>query len=70
MSDGVPREGKVKWFNYQKGYGFIETGSEENVFLHHTAFVNHDEYISEGSTVIFTLITGEKGLKAKDVTLK
>jgi cold shock CspA family protein len=64
-------EGTVKWFNYQKGYGFIESSEfEENVFLHHTAFTHHDEYIHEGSHVNFTLVAGEKGLKAKDVTLK
>ena len=64
-------EGTVKWFNYQKGYGFIESKElEGNVFLHHTAFVNHEEYIHEGSNVTFTLVDGEKGLKAKDVTLK
>ena len=64
-------EGIVKWFNYQKGYGFIQAQeSEENIFLHHTAFIDHDEYIHEGSFVKFTLVSGEKGMKAKDVTLK
>lgn len=64
-------EGTVKWFNYQKGYGFIESKEcEDNIFLHHTAFMDHEEYIHEGSLINFTLVSGEKGLKAKDVTLK
>jgi CspA family cold shock protein len=63
-------EGIVKWFNYQKGYGFIESSEfKENIFLHHTSFIK-EEYIHEGCTVNFTLIPGEKGFKAKDVSLK
>jgi len=63
-------EGKVRWFNYRKGYGFIASEEfEGDVFLHHSEFIR-DEYIHEGSTVIFTAVGGEKGLKAQEVTLK
>ena len=63
-------EGTVRWFNYQKGYGFITSEEHENdIFLHHSEFQN-EEYIHEGSTVIFDTEGGEKGLKAKNVTLK
>ena len=63
-------EGTVRWFNYQRGYGFIQ--SEEypyDIFLHHSEFIK-EVYIHEGSTVLFDTEPGEKGLKAKNVTLK
>jgi CspA family cold shock protein len=63
-------EGTVRWFNYQKGYGFITSEEHENdIFLHHSEF-DTEEYVHEGSTVIFNTEGGEKGLKAKNVTLK
>jgi len=63
-------EGKVRWFNYQRGYGFIDSAEhEDDIFLHHSEFVK-EEYIHEGSTVLFTAESGEKGLQAKKVTLK
>jgi cold shock CspA family protein len=63
-------EGIVRWFNYQKGYGFIY--SEEfstDIFFHHESFVE-DLNIHKDSTVIFDAVGGEKGLKAIKVTLK
>jgi len=61
--------GKVKWFNDQKGFGFIqleETG--EDIFVHHSV-VQMDGYrtLSEGQTVELDYEQGPKGLKATSV---
>ncbi len=60
--------GKVKWFNDDKGYGFIEYDNLEDIFVHYSAIVK-DGYktLSEGSLVNFKLIETPKGLQAIDV---
>lgn len=62
-------KGKVKWFNNQKGYGFIvreEGGSD--IFVHYST-IQGDGYktLSPGQDVTFELITGEKGEQAQNV---
>ena len=61
--------GTVKWFNDQKGYGFITPeGSETNVFVHHSA-ISGEGYksLAEGANVEFETVEGPKGLEAKNV---
>ncbi len=60
--------GKVKWFNNEKGYGFIEYEDLEDIFVHYSAIVK-DGYktLSEGSLVNFKLVETSKGLQAVDV---
>lgn len=61
--------GQVKWFNNAKGFGFIhEDGKEEDVFVHYTA-IQGDGYksLEDGQDVQFELVTGPKGLHAKNV---
>lgn len=64
------QRGKVKWFNNQKGYGFIELGGgvAEDVFVHYSAIMQ-DGYktLSEGDVVEFTLIRTSKGSQALNV---
>lgn len=62
--------GKVKWFNNAKGYGFIEYKENEDIFVHYSAIKN-DGYktLNEGDIVEFKLINTDKGLQAKDVSL-
>lgn len=62
-------QGKVKWFNNEKGYGFIEYDKLSDIFVHYSA-INKDGYktLSEGSLVNFKLIETSKGLQAVDVT--
>ena len=60
--------GRVKWFNNDKGYGFIEYKENEDVFVHYSA-IRKDGYktLTEGSLVNFKLIETSKGLQAIDV---
>ncbi len=62
-------KGKVKWFNDQKGYGFItpEDGSPD-VFVHHTAIQGEGfRSLSENQLVEFDILQSEKGPKAANV---
>jgi len=61
--------GKVKWFNDQKGYGFIaRDNGEEDVFVHFSA-IGSEGYrsLKEGMAVQFEIVEGPKGLQAKNV---
>ncbi len=60
--------GRVKWFNNAKGYGFIECGELEDIFVHYSA-IKKDGYktLKEGDFVDFKMIETTKGLQALDV---
>jgi CspA family cold shock protein len=61
-------EGRVKWFNDKKGYGFIETSDQGDVFVHHTAIVGEGfRSLSEGEQVSFEVERGPKGPQAVNV---
>ena len=64
-------KGKVKWFNNQKGYGFItpDENQEKDLFVHYT-FVKEDGYktLKQGQEVEFEIVSGEKGAQARNVT--
>ena len=61
---------KVKWFNNEKGYGFIDYAAGEDVFVHYTA-IKHEGYktLSEGQDVSFDLVETPKGLQAVNVAM-
>jgi CspA family cold shock protein len=62
--------GTVKWFNSNKGYGFIEREDGSDVFVHYSA-IQSDGFrtLEEGQQVEFTIEQGEKGLQAANVTV-
>ena len=62
--------GTVKWFNDQKGYGFIkQEGVTEDIFVHHTAITMEGfRTLNPGEAVDFDIKKDEKGLKAVNVT--
>lgn len=61
-------QGRVKWFNNEKGYGFIDYPGGEDIFVHYSA-IKQDGYktLSEGQIVEFDLIENAKGLQAINV---
>ena len=61
-------QGTVKWFNNEKGYGFISRNSEDDVFVHHSAIQgNGFKSLNEGDSVEFDVAKGPKGLQAQNV---
>jgi CspA family cold shock protein len=61
-------EGTVKWFNDQKGYGFITQDNGPDVFVHHSAIQGGGfKTLSENDRVRFETVQGQKGLKAENV---
>ena len=66
MSDVV--RGTVKFFNTEKGYGFISQESGDDIFVHFSNIVNEGfKNLEEGQTVEFTIGEGRKGAEAQNV---
>lgn len=62
------KTGVVKWFNNEKGFGFISVEGEEDVFVHFSA-IQGDGYksLEEGQNVEFDIVEGQKGPQAANV---
>jgi len=63
--------GTVKWFNNDKGFGFIQRENGPDVFVHFRAIANEGGYrsLNEGQRVEFTVTQGQKGPQAENVTV-
>ncbi len=61
-------QGKVKWFNNEKGFGFIEREDGDDVFVHFSA-INGEGFksLEEGQTVEFEIVEGARGPQAANV---
>ena len=60
--------GTVKWFNAEKGFGFIEVEGGEDVFVHFSAITGEGfKTLDEGQRVEFNVVQGQRGLQAADV---
>lgn len=61
-------QGKVKWFNNAKGFGFIERSTGDDLFVHYSS-IKVDGYrtLKDGQLVEFVVSKGEKGLQADEV---
>lgn len=66
----MTQKGIVKWFSNVKGYGFIEYGDSEDIFVHFTG-IEMEGYrtLKEGQAVVFEAVEGARGLQATNVVL-
>lgn len=64
----MTKMGKIKWFNNEKGYGFIEGDNNEDIFVHYSA-IKQEGYksLAEGQIVEYELLETEKGYQAINV---
>lgn len=64
-------EGKVKWYDKKKGYGFILSEEGCDIFVHYTSFSEASiRSLNDGEDVTFDVVPGEKGPRAQNVTRK
>jgi cold shock protein len=64
----MKEQGTVKWFNNEKGYGFISRDGGDDVFVHHSAILAEGfKSLNEGDRITFDVVKGPKGWQAQNV---
>jgi cold shock protein len=62
------QNGRVKWFNAEKGFGFIEVDGGDDVFVHYSAIQEEGfKTLEEGQSVSFEIVEGDRGPQAANV---
>lgn len=62
------KQGTVKWFNNERGYGFIQGNDGKDVFVHYSAIRSKGyKSLNEGDSVDYDVVEGKRGLQANDV---
>jgi cold shock protein len=65
----IMQNGTVKWFNAEKGFGFIEVEGGDDVFVHFSAIQGEGfKSLEEGQAVTFEIVEGDRGPQAANVT--
>lgn len=68
QEEQIMLQGKVKWFNAEKGFGFIEVEGQDDVFVHFSAIQGEGfKSLEEGQTVTFEVEQGARGPQATNV---
>jgi cold shock protein len=69
VGGNIVQQGTVKWFNSEKGYGFIQVEGGNDVFVHYTAILGDGfRTLEEGQRVEFDIVEGQRGPQAANVT--
>ncbi len=64
-------QGKVKWFNNEKGFGFLTAEDGSDIFVHFSAIQGEGfKSLEEGQEVTFSIVEGSRGPQAAEVTVK
>lgn len=65
----MAEQGTVKWYNADKGYGFIAVETGSDVYVHHSAVRDRGRTLQEGQRVGFDVVQGARGREARDVVV-
>lgn len=63
------KNGIVKWFNNDKGFGFIETEDMDNIFVHFMSILDNHKILNAGDRVEFEIEDNDRGIQARSVSI-